>query len=67
MITGLAVQVATMLAFGALAADYAIAVRRNWTNLNPETEHLRNSMRFKLFLGALWISYLCILIRCCYR
>ncbi|KXT03892.1 hypothetical protein AC579_6236 [Pseudocercospora musae] len=67
MITGLAVQVATMLAFAGLAADYGIAVRRNITNLNPETSELRNSRRFKFFLMALWIAYLCILIRCAYR
>lgn len=67
MITGLSVQVATILAFGALAADYAFAVRRNWTKLNPDTAVLRNSPRFKLFLGALCISYLCVLTRCCYR
>lgn len=67
LITGLSIQVATMLAFGALAADYAFAVRRNSANLNPETTRLRDSLRFKLFLVALWVSYLCVLIRCCYR
>lgn len=67
MITGLSVQVATMLAFGALALDYALAAKRNWANLNPATATLRSSLRFKIFLAALWISYFCILARCCYR
>ncbi|KAF7198432.1 Efflux pump himE [Pseudocercospora fuligena] len=67
MITGLAVQVATMIAFAILAADYGFAVRRNKHRLNPETETLRSSRKFKLFLIALWIAYLCILIRCAYR
>ncbi|CZT17752.1 related to phospholipid-translocating ATPase [Ramularia collo-cygni] len=67
MIAGLAFQVATMVAFGALAADYGLAVRRNRSSLNSKTEELRDSLRFKLFLAALWIAYLCVLVRCCYR
>ncbi|KAF2218003.1 hypothetical protein CERZMDRAFT_31120 [Cercospora zeae-maydis SCOH1-5] len=67
MITGLALQVVTMLAFAALVLDYAWAVRRNLDRLNPETDVLRNSMRFKLFCVALCLSYACILIRCAYR
>lgn len=67
MTTGLALQVATMLVFAALAADYAFAVRRNSHQLNSETAVLRNSMRFKLFIAALCLSYTCILLRCAYR
>lgn len=67
MITGLATQVFTLVAFGVLAGDYALAVYRNRANLNAATAELRQSMRFKLFLAALWIAYLAILIRCCYR
>ncbi|GIZ43632.1 hypothetical protein CKM354_000684900 [Cercospora kikuchii] len=67
MISGLALQVVTMVAFAALVIDYAWAVRRNLDRLNPETAVLRNSMRFKLFCVALCLSYTCILIRCAYR
>lgn len=67
MITGLATQVFTLLVFGILAADYALAVYRNRANLNQATVDLRRSLRFKLFLAALWIAYFAILIRCCYR
>ncbi|KAI5366092.1 putative RTA-like protein [Septoria linicola] len=67
MTTGLALQVATMLVFAALAADYAFAVRRNKHQLNTETSVLRNSKQFKLFIAALCVSYTCILIRCAYR
>ena len=67
MITGLTTQVVTLLVFGLLAADYGFAAYRNRANLNPATASLRNSLRFRLFLVALWIAYFGILIRCCYR
>ncbi|EME44105.1 hypothetical protein DOTSEDRAFT_151785, partial [Dothistroma septosporum NZE10] len=67
MIAGLATQVATMVAFGVLAADYGFAVYRNRTHLNPATAPLRKQMKFKLFCAALWLAYLAILIRCAYR
>lgn len=67
MITGLATQVATMLVFGVLAADFGVTAYRNRANLNPATATLRSSSRFKLFIVALWIAYLGILIRCAYR
>ena len=67
MITGLATQVFTLVVFGILAFDYGLAVYRNRARLNPLTAGLRNSLRFKLFLLALWVAYLGILIRCCYR
>ena len=67
MITGLATQVFTLVVFGLLAGDYALAVYRNRANLNAATADLRRSLRFKLFLVALWVAYFAILIRCCYR
>ena len=67
MIAGLVTQVATLLVFGVLAADYGLAVYRNRNNLNPSTRQLRNTLKFRLFVVALWIAYLCILVRCCYR
>nr|POE87941.1 sphingoid long-chain base transporter rsb1 [Quercus suber] len=67
MVAGLAFQVFTLVVFGLLAADYAWAVYRHRAHLNPATRELRQSLRFKLFLGALWLSFFCILIRCAYR
>ncbi|KAF2484963.1 RTA1 like protein-domain-containing protein [Neohortaea acidophila] len=67
MIAGLVTQVVTLVAFGILAADYALRVYRNRAHLNPATAALRTSLRFRLFLAALWIAYLGILVRCCYR
>ncbi|KXS94863.1 hypothetical protein AC578_8464 [Pseudocercospora eumusae] len=60
MITGLAVQVGTMLVFAGLAIDYGFAVRRN--------ARMRSSRRLEFFfLVALGIAYFCILVRCAYR
>jgi hypothetical protein len=67
MIAGLVTQVFTLFVFGILAADYGLAVYRHKNNLNPATKSLRGSLRFKFFILALWIAYICILIRCCYR
>jgi len=67
MITGLVTQVFTLVVFGILATDYAVAVYRNRNQLNPTTAQFRQSLRFRLFLAALWVAYFCILIRCTYR
>lgn len=67
MIAGLATQVVTLLVFGALSADYGFKVYRNRAHLNPATESLRRTMRFRLFIVALWVAYFGILIRCTYR
>ena len=67
MIAGLVFQVFTLLVFGLFAADYAISCYRHRDRLNPATTTLRNSLRFRLFLVALWLAYFGILIRCAYR
>lgn len=67
MIAGLVTQVATLLVFGVSAADYASAVHKHRENLRPATAELRRSWRFKGFVAALWVAYLGIQIRCCYR
>ncbi|KAF2717358.1 RTA1-domain-containing protein [Polychaeton citri CBS 116435] len=67
MIAGLVTQVAFLLIFAAFVIDYAIAVYRNRQNLNVDTIELRRSMKFRLFIAALVVSYLCILVRCTYR
>ena len=68
MIAGLASQVFTLLIFAVLAADYFIrALGSHSHELNPATESLRHSMKFKAFLVALVVAYTTILIRCVYR
>jgi hypothetical protein len=67
MIAGLATQVATLLVFGVLAADHAYAVYKHHESVRPATAELRRSWRFKAFVAALWVAYLGIQTRCCYR
>jgi hypothetical protein len=67
MIAGLAWQVFTLVLFGALCLEYFLRVRKNLNDLNPATYELRNSKMFKMFLGALFLAYVAILIRCVYR
>ncbi|KAF3012761.1 hypothetical protein E8E14_002331 [Neopestalotiopsis sp. 37M] len=69
MIAGLAFQVITLFVFIVLATDFAIRTWRNPRNLNhdPVLVSLRNSLRFRLFLGALTLSTICIFWRCCFR
>ena len=67
MIAGLVTQVFTLLVFGILAADYGLRIYTNRNKLNPATASLRQTLRFRLFILALWVAYFGILIRCCYR
>jgi hypothetical protein len=67
MIAGLAFQVFTLVLFGLLAGEYAFRVFDHKHELNPSTETLRRSLKFKLFLGAIFMAYITILIRCVYR
>lgn len=53
MIAGLTTQVATLLVFGVLAADYAYSVYKHHESLRPATVELRRSWRFKAFVAAL--------------
>lgn len=73
MLTGLVVQVVTMLAFILLAVDFAIRTMRRIAQLDtqaaldPRHAKLRQSWKFKGFLISLSISTLCIFTRCVYR
>lgn len=69
MIAGLAFQVFTLFAFIVLAVDFAIRTLRNQSKLDhdPVLVTLRASLRFRLFLGALSLSTICIFWRCVFR
>jgi hypothetical protein len=66
-IAGLAFQVFTLALFGFLAVEYLIRTLKHKHELNPSTEGLRRSLKFKLFVGAIVLAYTTILIRCIYR
>lgn len=67
MLLGLSFQVFTLVVFAVLCGDYFWSAYQHRAELNPETDSLRRSMGFKLFIGAIGVAYVTILIRCCYR
>ncbi|KAF2801380.1 RTA1-domain-containing protein [Mytilinidion resinicola] len=67
MMAGLSFQVFTLLVFGLLTAEYFTRVRTHRGELNPATEPLRASTRFRCFLVAVLVAYTAVLLRCVYR
>ncbi|RTE73690.1 hypothetical protein BHE90_011896 [Fusarium euwallaceae] len=74
MIAGLAFQVATIFAFILCSLDFALRTIRRQRALGeaaldqrPEVRKVRNSGRFKAFLGGLSVAALCILWRSAFR
>ncbi|KAL1302186.1 hypothetical protein AAFC00_002617 [Neodothiora populina] len=67
LIAGLSFQVVTLVIFAVLAADVFYSMWKHRHELPAKTAPLRASRKFRLFIGATIVSYLCILIRCSYR
>ncbi|CRL21241.1 RTA1 like protein [Penicillium camemberti] len=69
MIAGLVTQVVSLAIFMALCLDFAWKVRRNQHKLNPEIDMivLRNSIKWKAFLGGLALATLTIFVRSVFR
>ena len=70
MIAGLSFQVATIAAFVLASLDFAIRTHRASapTLVNdPAHVHMRGTLRFKAFLGALALATFCILWRSAFR
>lgn len=69
MIAGLAFQAFTLIVFMLLAGDFAIRTLRRPAGLDqdPALVRLRASWPFRLFLGALSLSTLCIFWRSVFR
>ncbi|KAF5003613.1 hypothetical protein FDECE_9846 [Fusarium decemcellulare] len=74
MIAGLAFQVATILGFILCSLDFALRTMRRQRALGdaaldqrPQVVKVRNSRRFKTFLGALSLASFCILWRSAFR
>lgn len=59
-LAGLALQVATLVAFISLAVDYAVRSKAVWSNIDMTT-------RFRVFIMALTTATVLILTRCSYR
>ncbi|KAH8594146.1 RTA1 like protein-domain-containing protein [Bisporella sp. PMI_857] len=74
MIAGLAFQVLTLFIFMALCVDFALRTFKRYHSMgenafdqNPHFVKLRNSFKFKGFLGALALATICIFWRSVYR
>lgn len=67
MMTGICLQVATLVVFGILVTDYIVRRRKDSTPLSSEAASTKASTKFHLFAGALFIAYVVILVRCVYR
>jgi energy-converting hydrogenase Eha subunit E len=74
MIAGLAFQVATGAGFIIAASDFAFRAYRRYKqpgssafDQSPDLVHMRSTLAFKGFIGALALASLCILIRSVFR
>jgi len=67
MIAGLAFQVTTLVIFACLAGDYFITIRRHRHDWSPSSLALAGDSRFRMFLIAALVAFICIFTRCCYR
>lgn len=69
IIAGVALQVAVLLAFGGLCADYIVRARR-WLNSSEAPDSARAlwaDKRFRIFRCTTMLAYLAVQIRCIYR
>ncbi|KAJ6443845.1 RTA1 like protein family [Purpureocillium lavendulum] len=76
MIAGLSFQVFTILCFIAASLDFALRTHRRQkqqhqqgqeAHHDPRLVHMRQTLRFRLFLGALALATFCILWRSAFR
>lgn len=75
IIVGIALQVAVLLGFGTMAADYLLRVRKALRSsgdsgsevLAPGARTLWTDKKARMFFYAVLGAYVCILIRCIYR
>jgi hypothetical protein len=67
MIAGIIFQVVVLVVFGALLVEYLVRVYRLRDTLAPSALKLAADTRFRAFMGAIFVAYICILTRCVYR
>jgi RTA1 like protein len=67
MLAGLVFQIVTLAIFSLVCLDFATQVYRFPSKKNPTYDHLRSSVRFHGFLGAVLVTFLTIFTRCVYR
>lgn len=67
MIVGVCWQVATLVVFACLVADYAVRTSRSWGTVSVEAKSLLGKKSFKAFLVAVAVAFFTIFCRCVYR
>ncbi|KAI9828621.1 MAG: hypothetical protein M1832_001724 [Thelocarpon impressellum] len=67
MMAGIVFQVFTLLVFGAISGEFFWRAFKGKTHLNPAKAALRNTLNFKLYIGALTVAFVTLLARCVYR
>lgn len=67
MIAGLVSQVFTLTVFAVLCADFGIRCYKARDRMASPQLVIASSKRFRLFVVAIIIAFLCIFVRCCYR
>jgi hypothetical protein len=67
MLAGIVFQVATLLAFAAMVADYFLRLSRSTSPLPTEAENIKSKTSFQLFILGLILSFLAVFTRCVFR
>lgn len=67
MMSGIVLQVITLLIFGGFALDFAVRLARDTKPLSDEAVQLKSRLSFRLFLGGLSLAFLTVFTRCVYR
>jgi hypothetical protein len=67
MMSGIVLQVITLLVFGGLALDFVLRLARDTKPLSSEAMELKSRRSFRLFLAGLTLAFLTVFTRCVYR
>jgi hypothetical protein len=67
MVTGISWQVLTLLLFATAIADYSIRRFKASQPFSPDAQALLHDTKFRIFIAAQLITFICIFTRCVYR
>lgn len=67
MIAGIVWQVATLIVFAGLVADYTLRTRQAWNQVPESAKILAQKLSFRYFVGGVTVAFITIFCRCVYR
>lgn len=67
MLSGIVLQVITLLIFGVLSIDFAVRLSKSTKPFTIEAADIRNNISFKLFIAGLALAFVTVFTRCVYR